>query len=105
MGGEKGRYKVLMVREVVLRMELPFAVIPLIHFTRNRERMGSFANKPWVKVLAWSCAAIIVGLNIKLLAGGIMDWIDAAPHYRVLIISLLAPLAIGLGMLLLWVTL
>ncbi len=105
IAGDKGSYKLLILSQVVLSMQLPFAVIPLIHFTSNRERMGSFANKPWVKVLAWSCAAIIVGLNIKLLAGGIMDWIDAAPHYRVLIISLLAPLLIGLGMLLLWVTL
>ena len=47
-------------------MQLPFAMIPLIHFTSDRRRMGAFANKLWVQVLAWITAAVIVGLNVRL---------------------------------------
>ena len=67
--GEQGTGKLLVLSQVVLSMQLPFAVIPLVHFTGDRVRMGEFTNPLWLKIAAWTIAAIIVGLNLKLLAG------------------------------------
>ena len=49
--------------QVVLCLELPFAMFPLLHLTSSRKRMGEFVNRPWLKVLSWSVAALIAGLN------------------------------------------
>jgi len=65
--GESGTAKLLVVSQVVLSLQLPFAVIPLILFTNDRRKMGQFANPLWLKSLAWTTAVVIVGLNIKLL--------------------------------------
>jgi manganese transport protein len=65
--GERGTAQLLVLSQVVLSMQLPFAVIPLVLFTSNRERMGDLASPAWVKLLAWGVAAVIVGLNAKLL--------------------------------------
>ena len=67
--GEQGTGRLLVLSQVVLSMQLPFAVIPLVHFTGDRARMGVFANPLWLKIAAWTIAAIIVGLNLKLLLG------------------------------------
>jgi len=71
--GEKATGQMLILSQVVLSMQLPFAVIPLIHFTSDAGRMGAFANKLWVKILAWASAAAIVGLNASLAAQLIGD--------------------------------
>jgi manganese transport protein len=102
--GEEGTYKLLILSQVILSMQLPFAVIPLIHFTSDRARMGSFANRNWVKVLAWITAAIIVSLNIKLVIDTIGGWIEAAGPNAPLVTGIVVPLAIGLLLLLLWVS-
>ena len=65
--GESGTTQLLILSQVVLSMQLPFAVIPLVSFTSNRAKMGAFANPFWLKWLAWIIAAVIVGLNLKLL--------------------------------------
>ena len=65
--GVSGAAKLLVLSQVVLSLQLPFAVIPLVKFTSERAKMGEFANPPWVKLLAWTTAAVIVGLNLKLL--------------------------------------
>ncbi|HVZ37903.1 MAG TPA: Nramp family divalent metal transporter [Candidatus Kapabacteria bacterium] len=64
--GDKGAYSLLILSQVVLSLQLPFAIIPLIQFTSDARKMGAFANRAWVKILAWLVAAIIVGLNLKL---------------------------------------
>ena len=66
--GESGTAKLLVLSQVVLSMQLPFAVIPLVYFTSNRAKMGEFANPAWLKAGAWVIAAVIVTLNLKLLA-------------------------------------
>ena len=48
-------------------MQLGFAVIPLLLFTGDAGKMGEFVNPMWIKILAWTCAVIIIGLNVKLL--------------------------------------
>ena len=68
MYGESGTARLLVLSQVVLSMQLPFAVIPLVAFTSDRVKMGRFVNPPWLKWSAWIIAAVIVGLNLKLLA-------------------------------------
>ena len=65
-GGE-GATKLLVLSQVVLSLQLPFAVVPLVRFTSDRTLMGSFANGPWLKVVVWGVAALIIGLNAILL--------------------------------------
>ena len=65
--GESGTAKLLVLSQVVLSMQLPFAVIPLVYFTSDRAKMGEFANPAWLKIAAWTIAAVIVTLNVKLL--------------------------------------
>jgi manganese transport protein len=66
--GEGGTAKLLVLSQVILSMQLSFAVVPLILFTSDKHKMGSFANPMWVNILAWTTAAIIIVLNGKLLA-------------------------------------
>jgi manganese transport protein len=65
--GESGTAKLLVFSQVILSLQLPFAVIPLVLFTGERAKMGEFTNPWWVKLLAWTTTAIIVVLNVKLL--------------------------------------
>jgi len=105
ISGEEGIYRLLILSQVVLSLQLPFAVIPLIHFTSDRRRMGMFSNRTWVKLLAWAAAASIVALNARLVAGSIAEWLDHAREYRLLLTVVLVPLASGLGLLLVYVAL
>jgi len=75
--GESGTAKLLVLSQVILSMQLSFAVIPLIMFTCDRGKMGRFVTRGWIKVLAWITAAIIVALNAKLLLdfAGLTAWI------------------------------
>ena len=66
--GESGTAQLLVLSQVVLSMQLPFAVIPLVAFTSDRAKMGEFANPRWLKALAWTVAGVIVALNLKLLS-------------------------------------
>jgi manganese transport protein len=65
--GESGVAKLLVFSQVVLSLQLSFAVIPLVQFTSDRRKMGAFVSPLWVKFLAWLVAAIIVALNLKYL--------------------------------------
>lgn len=65
--GEGKTTDLLIWSQVILSMQLSFAVIPLLLFTNSKVKMGSFANPLWIKVLSGATAAIIVILNFKLL--------------------------------------
>jgi manganese transport protein len=78
LAGEKATGSLLVLSQVILSLQLSFAVIPLIHFTSNRRNMGEFATPTWAQVLAWVAAAIIVGLNVWLVIGEAAGWIEAA---------------------------
>lgn len=58
----------LIFSQVILSMQLSFAVIPLIWFTSDKEKMGKFVNPTWIKWLAWVTSAIILSLNVYLIA-------------------------------------
>ena len=64
--GSEALGKLFVLSQVVLSLQLGFAVIPLIHFTSDKKIMKEFTIKVWVKILAWLSAAIIVYLNIQL---------------------------------------
>ncbi|KTT76149.1 Nramp family divalent metal transporter [Sphingomonas endophytica] len=67
--GDRGATDLLVLSQVVLSLQLPFAVIPLVLYTGDRKLMGSFAAPRWLAALAWVIAAVIVGLNGYLLWG------------------------------------
>jgi manganese transport protein len=105
LAGEHGTYRLLILSQVILSMQLPFAVIPLIHFTSSRERMGAFANRAWLRVLAWATAALIVVLNVWLMATTILDWLDASGEWRGWVELGLGVMVTVLAVLLAWVIL
>ncbi|HEV2986558.1 MAG TPA: Nramp family divalent metal transporter [Vicinamibacterales bacterium] len=65
--GERGTGPLIILSQVILSLQLPFAVFPLVMFTGDPHKMGPFANPPWVKGLAWTVAVIIAALNVYLL--------------------------------------
>ena len=67
--GQAGATKLLVLSQVILSLQLPFAVVPLVRFTANKGMMGPFASPVWLRILAWIIAAIIIGLNLTLLWG------------------------------------
>ncbi len=81
MAGDHGVYKLLILSQVVLSLQLPFAVIPLIHFTSDRKKMGPFASPSWVKALAWLVAAVIVALNLRLVYETVGGWLTGGPAW------------------------
>ena len=72
--GESGTAKLLVLSQVILSMQLSFAVIPLVMFTSNRAKMGEFVSPLWIKILAWLTAGIIVLLNVKYLFDKLLEW-------------------------------
>ena len=69
LAGEGGTAKLLILSQVVLSLQLPFAVIPLVRFATDRARLGDLAAPRWVAALAWIVAGVIVALNAKLVVG------------------------------------
>ena len=65
--GERGTGALLILSQVILSLQLPFAVFPLVSFTSNRRKMGAFVAPRWMQALAWTVAVIIGALNIWLL--------------------------------------
>ena len=65
--GESGTAQLLILSQVILSLQLSFAVIPLVKFTSDKGKMGEFVNPSWMKYLAWTVAIIIAGLNLYLL--------------------------------------
>jgi manganese transport protein len=61
--GERGTEKLLLLSQVILSLQLSFAVVPLVIFTGSRKKMGEFVNGPWLQALSWFVAALIAGLN------------------------------------------
>jgi manganese transport protein len=73
--GASGTAKLLVLSQVILSMQLSFAVFPLVMFTGDRRKMGEFVNATWVKGLAWTVAAFIASLNAWLLFQTFREWL------------------------------
>jgi len=73
--GESGTANLLILSQVILSMQLSFAVIPLVIFTSSRKKMGEFVNPAWIQILAWLTSGIIVLLNLKYLFDKLLEWL------------------------------
>jgi manganese transport protein len=93
MAGNQGIYRLLVLSQVILSLQLPFAIVPLIHLTSDKAKMGPFANRWPVKALAWGIAAVILGLNAKLVWGELSPWLIAGPVWHWLVA---VPVVLGL---------
>jgi manganese transport protein len=100
--GATGTYRLLILSQVILSMQLPFAVIPLIHFTSDRSKMGEFANPLWVRIAAWLVAVVIVGLNVYLVWNVMSEWLGNAGEGMMWLQVLVIPVAVALSALLLY---
>lgn len=96
--GDAGVLQLLIMSQVVLSLQLPFAIVPLVRFTSDRQLMGQFASPRWVRVAAWSAAAGIVSLNAWLvwrtLAAGSAD---GAPWYAYVLVGALTTLLLWIS--------
>jgi manganese transport protein len=97
LSGDHGLYRLLILSQVVLSLQLPFATIPLIHFTSDPGKMGVFANRTWIKIVAWTIAAVIVALNLKLVVDILAGWLVGRPLWVWAVI--LIPLGLVLAVL------
>jgi manganese transport protein len=113
LSGEDSTQYLLVLSQVILSLQLAFAVIPLIQFTSNRRNMGVFATPWWGSVLAWGVAAVIVALNGRLVLDQLSTWVDQArdsgislgPAPLSLVVgTLLYGLTAALSLLLVWIT-
>jgi manganese transport protein len=79
ISGESGTAKLLIFSQVILSIQLSFAVVPLVLFTGNKRMMGRFASPWWLKILAWATTVAVIILNVKLLMdfAGLSAWLAA----------------------------
>jgi manganese transport protein len=103
--GEGGIYKLLILSQVVLSLQLSFAVVPLVRFTGSKQKMGPFVSPRWLQALAWTATLVIVLLNAKLVYEEIGGWIVAAGTWGWLVGMVCVPILLALVLLLLWMTL
>jgi manganese transport protein len=101
--GEGKTGALLVFSQVILSLQLGFAIIPLIHFTSDKEKMGVFVIKNWMKVCAWGIAAIIISLNVKLVFQEIMHWLDNSGEHEWMIWVFVIPACLATGALLLYI--
>jgi len=101
LSGNEGTFKLLIFSQVILSLQLPFAIVPLIHFTSDKKKMGIFSNSLVVKILAWVVAIIIVALNFKLVLDSIVGWTDG----RSWLFFILVPLMLMISAVLAYITL
>lgn len=87
--GENKVDSLLVLSQVILSLQLGFAIIPLIHFVSDKKTMGNFAIKNYVKVAAWLIAIVLVYLNVRMVAGQIGDFMEQPGYlgWKILIIA------------------
>ena len=76
VGGESATAKLLILSQVILSLQLSFAVFPLVMFTTDKLKMGEFVNPVWVKILAYLVATVIAVLNVWLLFSTVRGWLS-----------------------------
>ena len=103
--GDSGTYELLIFSQVILSLQLPFAVIPLVKFTSSKRRMGQFATATAWTAVAWVVAAVIIVLNAKLVYDEITGWTAAAGDYAWLVLLATVPFTLALVGVLAFITL
>ncbi len=104
ISGNNGTLKLLILSQVVLNLQLPFAIVPLLHFTNDRQRMGPFASGLWLRLGGWATAVIVVGLNLWLGGQTIHDWVQDSGRWAPLVWTVCLSVSGGLLWLLAWIT-
>ncbi|MCK9211684.1 MAG: Nramp family divalent metal transporter [Ignavibacteriaceae bacterium] len=104
LAGDRSVDMLLILSQVILSIQLPFALIPLLHFTSSKEKMGEFASGTKVKILAWSAAILIVALNLKLVSDVVLENISNPGTIGLLIKFLGIPFFLFVFVMLLWIT-
>jgi manganese transport protein len=104
MAGSHGTFQLLLLSQVVLSLQLPFAIVPLLQFTNDPRRMGEFASGRTIRVVGWTTALIVLGLNMWLAEQSIADWASGAGRYAPLIWAVSIAICGGLLALLAWIT-
>jgi manganese transport protein len=102
--GESATGELLILSQVVLSLQLSFAVVPLIHLVADRRWMGQYVVKPLWQGLGWLVASVIAALNLKLAGGEIVGWLRNAGSWAWLLWLTVIPLAVALVGLLVLVT-
>jgi len=102
--GESVTGKLLILSQVILSLQLGFAIIPLIHFVSDKSKMNGFHISRTTQVVSWIIAAIIVSLNAKLVYDEISSWLASSNHPIILWVTVV-PLAIAFSVLLLYIVL
>jgi manganese transport protein len=102
--GEGVTGKLLILSQVILSLQLGFAIIPLIHFVSDKSKMKGFHISKTTQIVSWSVASIIILLNIKLVFDEINGWLETAKNPILLWITVV-PLAIGFLILLIYIIL
>jgi manganese transport protein len=103
--GDGSVYRLLILSQVILGLQLPFAVVPLIKFTGSRRKMGPFASGPTLRAVAWLVTAAIIGLNVWLLYDQCRAWAAGAGPYGWLVVAGVIAVGGPLGALLGWMAL
>lgn len=96
LAGEGSVDTLLVFSQVLLSMQLAFAVVPLIHFVSDKSKMGQFVIKPYVKIASWVVALIIITLNVKLFVESVIEWMAKTDSIfvKVLIVLLVVFLSV-----------
>jgi manganese transport protein len=103
LAGSGGTLKLLLLSQVVLSLQLPFAIVPLINFTNDPERMGPFASGRMLRVAGWLTALVVIALNLWMAQQAIADWAHGAGKYEPLVWMSCLSLAGAMCGLLVWI--
>ena len=103
LAGSGGTFQLLLLSQVVLSLQLPFAIVPLINFTNDPQRMGPFASRWKLRMLGWLTALVVIGLNLWMAQQAIADWARAAGSLAPLVWTGCISLAGALCGLLIWI--
>jgi manganese transport protein len=101
--GERGVLPLLIASQVVLSLQLPFAIVPLIRFTSSKKLLGDYATPAWLSLLAWLSAGCIIALNVWLIASSVSDFRAQSAAFASASAWLIA-VALACGVLLAWIS-
>lgn len=101
--GEGATGNMLVLSQVILSMQLGFAIIPLLHYVSDRQRMGQFSIGFWTKLGGWVCAGVIVALNVRLVVQEANSWLQSAGEQAWMVRFIVVPLLLFAGVMLVYI--
>ncbi len=103
LAGSHGTFQLLLLSQVILSVQLPFAIIPLLQFTNDPQRMGQFASGWKIRATGWATAIVVLSLNVWLAGQSISEWASGAGSFAPLIWTVSVALCVSLLGLLGWI--